>query len=70
MTQRSHEPEVVTVGSYDDNSTINYIIYNVEFPDGTIKEYSVDLIADNMLTQYESDGLTKSTMDGIIDHKV
>mgnify|MGYP001272535206 CR=1 FL=1 len=57
-------------GKYDDNPSLNSIIYDVEFPDGTVKEYSANVIAENMLTQVDSDGFTMTLMEGIIDHKV
>ena len=43
-------------------------MYDLEFPDGTIKEYSANIIAENMLTQVESDGFTLTMMEGIIGH--
>ena len=49
---------------------MNSIVYDVEFPDGTVKEYSANVIAENMLTQVDSDGFTLTMMDGIIDHKM
>ena len=45
------------------------MVYDLEFPDGTIKEYSANIIAENMLTQVDSDGFTMTMMEGIIDHK-
>jgi len=48
---------------------LNSIVYDVEFPDGTVKEYSANIIAENMLTQVDSDGFTMTMMEGIIDHK-
>ena len=54
-------------GTYDDNPFLNTIIYEVEFPDGQVKDYAANVIAENMLTQVDSDGFTLSMMDGIID---
>ena len=70
VIQRSIGPDGTTVGKYDDNPQMNSIIYDVEFPDGTIKEYSTNVIAENMLSQVDSDGFTVTVMEGIIDHKV
>ena len=47
---------------------INYMVYDLEFPNGTIKRYSVNLIAENMLTQIDSDGFTLTMVEGIIGH--
>ena len=56
-------------GSYDENPFLNSIIYDVEFNDGTVKEYSANVIAENMLIQFESDWLSTTMMNGIIDHR-
>ena len=57
------------VGSYDEKPFLNSIIYDVEFNDGTVKEYSTNVIAENMLTQVEYDGFSTTTMNGIIYHR-
>ena len=48
---------------------LNSVVYEVEFPDGQVKEYSANTIAENMLTQVDSDGFTTTLMDGIVDYK-
>ena len=53
----------------DDNPFLNTIIYEVEFPDGQVKDYAANAIAENMLTQVDSDGFALTMMDGIIDYK-
>jgi len=57
------------MGSYDDNRFLNSMIYEVEFPDGQIKEYAANIIAKNILTQVDSDGYSITMMEGIIDYK-
>ena len=37
----------------------------MEFPDGQVKEYAANIIAENMLTQVDSDTL----MEAIVDHQ-
>ena len=37
------------VGKYDNNPMLNSIMYEVEFADGTVKEYGANIIAENML---------------------
>ena len=56
-------------GTYDDNPFLNTIIYEVEFPDGQVKDYAANVIAENMLTQVDSDRFTVTMIDGIIDYK-
>ena len=48
----------MVVGTYDNDPVINSIVYDVEFPDGTIREYAANVIAQNMLTQVDEDGFS------------
>ena len=56
------------VGSYNDNPALNSIIYDVEFNDGTVREYAANIIAENMLTQVDEDGFSLTLMEGIVDY--
>ena len=44
---------------------LNSIMYEVDFEDGHVKEYSANIITVNMLTQVHSDGFTITMMEGI-----
>ena len=57
------------VGSYDDNSILNSIIYDIEFPDRQVKQYSANILAENMLLQVNDNGHNWLMMDAIIDFK-
>ena len=70
VQRRSIGPDGTTVGKYNDNPFMNSITYDVEFPDGTVKEYSANVIAENMLSQVDDDGFALTMMEGIIDHKM
>ena len=58
-----------TMGQYSENPMLNSIIYEVEFPDGDLKEYGANILAENMLNQVDLDGHTTMLMDAIIDWK-
>ena len=45
------------------------MIYDVEFPDGQIKEYSANIIAKNMLMQIDFEGISTTLMESIADLK-
>ena len=47
---------------------LSSIVYEVEFEDGHVKEYSANTIAENMLTQVDSDGFTLIIMEWIIEY--
>ena len=53
---RSVNHEGAMHGSYDDNPMLNSFLHDVEFPDGQVKDYSANLIAENMLTRVDTDG--------------
>ena len=38
-------------------------------PDGQVKEYAANIIAENMLTQVDSDGMSTTLMEAIVDHR-
>ena len=69
VARRSLDADGRTTGTYHDNPFLNTITYNVEFPDGQVKEYGANIIAENMLTQVDSDGYSLFLMDSIIDHQ-
>jgi len=65
---RSKDLDGNAIGSFDDNPLLNSIIYNVEFPDGAVKQYAANTIPDNMYSQVDSDGYSQTILDGIIDY--
>ena len=69
VARRSLDADGRTTGTYHDNPFLNTITCDVEFPDGQVKEYGANIIAENMLTQVDSDGYSLSLMDSIIDHQ-
>ena len=44
-------------------------MYDVEFPDGNIKKYAANIIAENILVNCDSEGHYSSQMSCIVDHK-
>ena len=54
-------------GTYDDNPIHNSIIYDVEFPDGEVKEYAANILAENMLTQVDMERHNMLLMEQIVD---
>ena len=44
------------------------MLYDVQFPDGSIKPYSANIIAENILMQADGDGLHHQLLEGILDH--
>ena len=69
VIQHSIGPDGTIVGTYNDNPQMNSIVYDVEFPDGQVKEYSSNLIADNIISQVDNDGFSKSLLEAIVDYR-
>ena len=63
-------PDGQTTGKYDNNPYHNSVLYEVEFDDGQVREYSANVIAESMLAQIDLDGFTLKLMEGVVDHKV
>ena len=55
---------------YNDNPYLNIIVYVVEFPVGTVREYSANMIAENMLSNVDSDKFTIIMINVIIYHRI
>ena len=68
VIQMTIVPDGQVTGAYDNNPFLNSIIYDVEFPGGQVKEYAFNIIAENMLTQVDSDGMSTTLMEAIVDH--
>ena len=70
VLQKSIGPNGFIAGKYNDNPSLNTIVYELEFPDGSVKEYSSNIIAEIFLIQVYSDGFTITMMEGIVYHKI
>lgn len=63
---RSKDQNGNVIGSYDSNPMLNTMLYDVEFPDGAIREYGANVIADNMYSQVDHEGFAYNILDGIV----
>lgn len=68
VISRAYDTDGLGIGSYDDNPLLNSIVYDVEFPDGMVKQYAANTIAENMYAQVDSEGYQYHLLDGILDH--
>ena len=67
VLRRAIGPDGTVVGRHDENPMLNSIVYEVEFPDGQIKECAANLFAENLLSQVDSEGFSTTLFDGIAD---
>ena len=59
-------PDGKTVRVYDENPILNSIVYEVEFPDGQVKEFSANGITEDMLSHINLGGYSLTLMEVII----
>ena len=57
------------VGRVDENPILSTALYDVAFPDGTVKQYAANTIAENMFAQVDEDGHTYLMLDAITGHR-
>ncbi len=48
VSRRVKDSNGKLIGSHDDNPMLNTSLYEVKFPDGAVKEYAANIIAENM----------------------
>ena len=68
MIKRSVNSDGKVIRNYNELPVLNTMLYYVQFSDGSIKPYSENLIAENILMQADSDGLHQQLLEGILDH--
>ena len=64
---RSKYDHININGKYDSNPMLNTMVYDVMIPDGSIREYGENIIADNMYSQVYSEGFLHSILSGILE---
>ena len=66
---RSKDADCNINGTYDNNPFSNTMVYDVQFPDGEIKEYAANIIAENIYNQADVDGHNSNNLVRIIDYR-
>jgi len=69
VVRQSIDGEGICIGKYDSNPIMNTSVYDVEFPNGTLKEYGANIIAKNILAQCDLDGCHSQLLAGIQNHR-
>ena len=66
---RSKDADGNINGTYDLNPFANTMVYDVQFPDGQIKEYAANVIAENMYNQVDPNGHKVNFLDSIVNYR-
>jgi hypothetical protein len=69
ITARKHNLHGNPVGRGHSNPIFDTRIYQVEFPDGYTREFSTNVIAQNLYSQLDNKGNQFLLLDEIIDHE-
>ena len=59
----------LVIGNLNANPLLNTLMYDVELPDGNIKKYVANIIAENVLVNCVSEGHYSNFMSCIVGHK-
>jgi hypothetical protein len=57
------------IGIGNSNPILDTRVYQVEYPDGAVSEYSANIIAENILSQVDSDGYNYCFLSEILGHR-
>ena len=57
------------IGQHHKNPLLNTFVYDIEFPNGDLREYTANIIAVNLLAQVDPEGFHTNVLKSIIDHK-
>ena len=69
VISRKRDADGKVIGKSNSNPILDTRIYQVKFPDGAVAEYSANIIAENILSQVDSDGYTHSFLSEILGHR-
>merc|ERR1712110_155262 len=69
VLRRSVDENGRVIGQFNENPILNTLVYECELPDGTIKEYAANVIAEQILDQVDDEGHYGQQIDTILKHK-
>jgi hypothetical protein len=57
------------IGNVNEDPILNTTLYDVEFPNGMVRSYAANVIAENICNMVNDDGESEAIFDGIVGHK-
>ena len=69
MVRSGVDNEGRLVGTFNDNSLLNTLLYECKIDDGTTRAYSANAIASNVFIELDAGGHSSSLHYEIVDHK-
>ena len=69
VINRKRDANGKVIGTANPNPILDTRVYQVEYPDGAVSEFSANIIAENILSQVDSDGFNYSFLSEILGHR-
>ena len=69
VTKRAKSEDGTPLGTRNDNPILDTRQYEVEYDDGYVRKLQANIIAENLLSQVDSEGREFTIMDEISDHR-
>ena len=70
VKKRKRDAHGNPIGESNNNPILDSRVYELEFPDGRVEEYAVNVLAENLLNQADEDGWDTGLIDEIVDIRV
>ena len=68
VKSRKRDADGNPVGKANNNPLLDTRLYEVEFPDGDLREYAANVIAESIYSQVDDEGRHVLLMDALVDH--
>ena len=69
VKRRARDSKVELFGTRNPNPILDTRLYEVDFPDGDVADFTANVITENMFSQCDDAGNQYRLMYGIVDHK-
>ena len=69
VVRRAIDSDGLVIGEFNENPILNSLVYDVEFPDGVVKQYAANVIAENVLGQVDKSGFHAQSLQSIFMHE-
>ena len=66
---RSKLSDGTFTGTYNENPILDTRVFDVQFPDGSISQYTTNMIIQNTFSQVDDDGYRYQLLDHIVNHR-
>jgi hypothetical protein len=69
IKSRKRDSQGNLIGKHNHNPILDTRVYEVQFPDGSVADYSTNVIAENIFAMVDDDGYETLLFDDIINHR-